>query len=180
MRTCAYVCVCGRQRGENWQAIDQESARARVCLRVCVCVCVCECSFPAQNGECFENVRDKFHLLDEIHEFESWSGLRISVPKSVATGAMYGTGTTRRQEGAKSDAAKRVFPRKMANVLKMFATNPIRYTIGSTAAVFYPNWRTSRVHYKKGRPRAATSHESRPGNPSFGTFDVRTRLLVRC
>ena len=46
-------------------------------------------------------------MLDEIHEFESWSGLRISVPKSVATGAMYGTGTTRRQERAKADAAKR-------------------------------------------------------------------------
>jgi len=27
--------------------------------------------------------------------------------RSVATGAMYGTGTTRRQEGAKADAAKR-------------------------------------------------------------------------
>ena len=46
-------------------------------------------------------------LLDVIHEFESWSGLRISIPKSVVTGAMYGTGTTRRQEGAKADAAKR-------------------------------------------------------------------------
>ena len=33
--------------------------------------------------------------------------VRISIPKSVATGAMYGTGTTRRQEGAKADAAKR-------------------------------------------------------------------------
>ena len=46
-------------------------------------------------------------LLDVIHEFESWSGFRISIPKSVVTGAMYGTGTTRRQEGAKADAAKR-------------------------------------------------------------------------
>ena len=45
-------------------------------------------------------------LLDVIHEFESWSGFRID-PKSVVTGAMYGTGTTRRQEGAKADAAKR-------------------------------------------------------------------------
>ena len=41
--------------------------------------------------------------LDVIHEFESWSGLRISIPKSVATGAMYGMGTER----AKADAAKR-------------------------------------------------------------------------
>jgi len=52
-------------------------------------------------------VSDGNKLLDVIHEFESWSGLRISIPKSVATGAMYGMGTTRRQEGAKADAAKR-------------------------------------------------------------------------
>jgi len=46
-------------------------------------------------------------LLDVIHEFEFWSGLRISIPKSLATGAMYGTSTARRQEGAKVDAAQR-------------------------------------------------------------------------
>ena len=34
-------------------------------------------------------------------------GLRISIPKSVVTGAMYGTGTTRRQADAKADAIKR-------------------------------------------------------------------------
>ena len=48
-------------------------------------------------------VSDGNKLLEVIHEFESWSGLRISIPKSVATG----TGTTRRQERAKVDAAKR-------------------------------------------------------------------------
>jgi len=52
-------------------------------------------------------VKDGNKLLDVIHEFEFWSGLQISIPKSVATGAMHGTGTTRRQEGAKADAAKR-------------------------------------------------------------------------
>ena len=52
-------------------------------------------------------VRDGNKMLDVIHEFESWSGLRISIPRSMATGAMYGTGTTRRQAGAKADAAKR-------------------------------------------------------------------------
>jgi len=52
-------------------------------------------------------VRDANKLLDVIHEFEFWSGLRISIPKSLATGAMYSTGTARRQEGAKADAAKR-------------------------------------------------------------------------
>jgi len=52
-------------------------------------------------------VRDANKLLDGIHEYEFWSGLRISIPKSLATGAMYGTGTATRQEGAKADAAKR-------------------------------------------------------------------------
>jgi len=52
-------------------------------------------------------VRDANKLLDVIHKFEFWSGLRISIPKSLATGAMYGTGTARRQKGAKADAAKR-------------------------------------------------------------------------
>jgi len=45
-------------------------------------------------------VKDANKILDVIHEFESWSGLRISIPKSLATGAMYGKGTARRQEGA--------------------------------------------------------------------------------
>jgi len=52
-------------------------------------------------------VRDANKLLDVIHEFEFWIGPRISILKSLATGAMYGTGTARRQEGAKIDAAKR-------------------------------------------------------------------------
>jgi len=52
-------------------------------------------------------VSDGNKLLEVIHEFESWSGLRISIPKSVVTGAMYGTGTTRRQADAKADAVKR-------------------------------------------------------------------------
>ena len=56
---------------------------------------------------CVSTVSDGNKLLEVIHEFESWSGLRISIPKFVVTGAMHGTGTTRRQEGAKADAAKR-------------------------------------------------------------------------
>jgi len=52
-------------------------------------------------------VRDGNKLLDVIHEFEFWGGLRISIPKSLATGAMYGTGTTRRLDRAKTDAVKR-------------------------------------------------------------------------
>jgi len=52
-------------------------------------------------------VRDANKLLNVIHEFEFWNGLLISIPKSLATGAMYGTKTARRQERAKTDAAKR-------------------------------------------------------------------------
>jgi len=51
-------------------------------------------------------VKDADKILDVIHEFESWSGLRISIPKSLAAGAMYGTGTASRQEGAKAEATK--------------------------------------------------------------------------
>jgi len=52
-------------------------------------------------------VRDANKLLDVIHEFEFWSGLRISIPKTLATGAMYGMGSVRRSERTKTDAAKR-------------------------------------------------------------------------
>jgi len=51
-------------------------------------------------------VKDANKILDVIHEFESWSGLRISIPKSLDTGAMYKTGTARRQVGAKVEAKK--------------------------------------------------------------------------
>jgi len=52
-------------------------------------------------------VRDTNKLLDVIHNVEFWSGIRISIPKSLATGAMYGTGSDRRSEQAKTDTAKR-------------------------------------------------------------------------
>jgi len=52
-------------------------------------------------------VRDANKLLDVIHEFEFWSGLRISIPESLATGVMYGTGSERQLERAKTDEAKR-------------------------------------------------------------------------
>jgi len=52
-------------------------------------------------------VKDGNKLLDVVQEFEDWSGLRISTPKSLATGAMYGTGSERRSERAKTDTAKR-------------------------------------------------------------------------
>ena len=52
-------------------------------------------------------VKDGNKLLDVVREFEDWSGLRISTPKSLATGAMYGTGSERRSKRAKTDTAKR-------------------------------------------------------------------------
>jgi len=52
-------------------------------------------------------VRDAKKLLDVIHEFQFWSGLPISIPKSLAMGAMYGTGSERRLERARTDAATR-------------------------------------------------------------------------
>jgi len=51
-------------------------------------------------------VRDANKLLDVVHEFEDRSGLRISTSKSLATGAMYSTGSARRSERAKTDTAK--------------------------------------------------------------------------
>jgi len=55
-------------------------------------------------------VRDANKLLDVIHEFEFWSGLQISIPKSLATRAMYSTGTARRQEGAKAERKRDAGP----------------------------------------------------------------------
>jgi len=70
------------------------------------------------------------------------------------------------------------FPRKNADFLKRSHTRLYCLARQCTAAVFHPTWRTSLVHHKKGRPRAATSHESRSGKPSFWTSVVRTRPLV--
>jgi len=52
-------------------------------------------------------VKDGYKLLDVVHEFEDWSGLCISTPKSLATGATYSTGSERRSETVKMDTAKR-------------------------------------------------------------------------
>ena len=55
------------------------------------------------------------------------------------------------------------FPRKNADRLKKDRTRPNRPATRCTAAVFYPAWRITGVHHKKGQPSAATSHEARPG-----------------
>jgi len=66
------------------------------------------------------------------------------------------------------------FPRKNADRLKKDRTRPNRPARRCTAAVFYPTWRTTGVHHKKGQPSATTSHEARPGKPSFCILCLRT------
>jgi len=39
-------------------------------------------------------------LLDIVSAFKEWSGLKISVKKSLATGTLYGRGETQRQKKA--------------------------------------------------------------------------------
>ena len=70
------------------------------------------------------------------------------------------------------------FPRKNADRLKKDRTRPNRPVRRSTAAVFYPTWRTTGVHHKKGQPSAATSHEARPGKPSFAFSAIARATLV--
>jgi len=63
----------------------------------------------------------------------------------------------------------------MQNDKKIVRTRLNRCARRCTAAIFYPNRRTPSVHHKNGRPSAATSHESRPGKPSFCILGLRTR-----
>jgi len=59
------------------------------------------------------------------------------------------------------------FPRKNADRLKKDRTRPNRPVRRCTAAVFYPTWRTTGVHYKKGQPSAAFFPRSAPGKTIF-------------
>ena len=52
-------------------------------------------------------VRDGNKLLEVIHEFEFWSGLRISIPKSVATGAIVWYGNDKKTGKSKSRCSKK-------------------------------------------------------------------------
>ena len=72
----------------------------------------------------------------------------------------------------------RSFPRKNADRLKKDRTRPNRPATRCTAAVFYPTWRITGVHHKKGQPSAATSHEARPGKPSFAFSAIARATLV--
>ena len=40
-------------------------------------------------------------LLDLVAEFQEWSGLKISIKKTIVTGALYGSGAARRNEVAR-------------------------------------------------------------------------------
>jgi len=42
-----------------------------------------------------------------VSEIQEWSGLKISIKKSLAAGALYGTGETQRQKEASADSRKR-------------------------------------------------------------------------
>ena len=70
------------------------------------------------------------------------------------------------------------FPRKNADRLKKDRRRPNRPATRCTAAVFYPAWRITGVHHKKGQPSAATSHEARPGKPSFAFSAIARATLV--
>ena len=45
-----------------------------------------------------------------MSEFQEWSGLKISIKKSLTTGALYGRGETPRQKKASAESRKRKTP----------------------------------------------------------------------
>jgi len=45
-------------------------------------------------------------LLDIVSQFQQWSGLKISIKKSLAIGALYGRGETQRQKEASAESRK--------------------------------------------------------------------------
>ena len=45
-------------------------------------------------------------LLDIVSKFQEWSGLKISIKKFLATGAIYGRGETQRQKEASAESRK--------------------------------------------------------------------------
>jgi len=49
-------------------------------------------------------------LLDIVSEFQEWSGLKISIKKSLATGALHGRGETQRQKDTSAESRKRKAP----------------------------------------------------------------------
>ena len=56
------------------------------------------------------STEDANTLLDIVSKFQEWSGLNISIKKSLATGALYGRGETQRQKDASAESRKRKAP----------------------------------------------------------------------
>ena len=52
------------------------------------------------------STEDANTLLSIVSEFQEWSGLKISIKKSLATGDLYGRGETQRQKDASAEACK--------------------------------------------------------------------------
>jgi len=52
------------------------------------------------------STEDANTLLRIVSEFQEWSGLKISIKISLATGALYGKGETQRQKDASAEARK--------------------------------------------------------------------------
>jgi len=52
------------------------------------------------------STEDANTLLDIVSAFKEWSGLKISIKKSLATGALYGRGETQRQMEASAESRK--------------------------------------------------------------------------
>ena len=56
------------------------------------------------------SIEDVNTLLHIVSEFQEWSGLKISIKKSLATGTLYGKGETQRQKDASAESRKRKAP----------------------------------------------------------------------
>jgi len=70
---------------------------------------------PDWNHQAFANdlslvissTEDANALLDIVSAFQEWSGLKKSIKKSLATGALYGKGEANRQKNASAETRKR-------------------------------------------------------------------------
>jgi len=73
------------------------------CLRL-------ELSGLCRRSFCVGSTEDTNTLLDIVSEFQEWSGMKISIKKFLATGALYGRGETQRQKDASTESRKRRAP----------------------------------------------------------------------
>jgi len=81
---------------------------------------------PNWNHQAFTNdlslyvssTEDANTLLSIVSGFQEWSGLKISMKKSLATSALYGKGETQRQKDPSSEAHKRKARMQLQNTSK--------------------------------------------------------------